>query len=406
MKCTRRAAELLKENRKLKVHSVYRHTVNIVVKGRILAFHRDIIPATPLSLVLPFSEEEFEYFEREAQRTGLISIHIFHENGQLFPLTETQQNEIINSHKIEELFIKSSDQYCWISVGNFKQSAGEIILWEDKLDKKYKSKKLNLNPKDEGIEERILSILLPVLTKNYQLGGFSDCAVTTEKRQDDSFITQILREKTAAILSKDILGDASESVCKAISGNTSENINILEDIPENISGNTSEVILKNETASKDNKTNFEKLICSLIGLGPGLTPSGDDFLTGILLAFSLKKNVGTYIETENQTDIRKNIRTKTDREIAIIKELDRKQQQICKVASENLDRTNDISKEYLLCAMENRFGELYHELQEQLYCGNVQQDIFRRIIRTGHSSGLDTLNGLAIGLKMIRMMMG
>ena len=399
MKCTYRAAELLKETSKLKVHSVYRHTVNIVVNERILAFHRDTIPSTPLSLALFFSEEEFDWFEREAQRTGLISIHISHEEGRLFSSIEAQQNEPVNFREAEELSAKLSDRYCWINAGNFKQNAGKIILWEDRLDGQDKSnqlekvnrlneleksgpasesQKLNsakpesqnylkkdfIDQENKNMVENILSVLLPVLTKNYQRGGFSDCAVTAEKRKDDNFITQILREKTAAILSKD------------------------------------------ETTSKDSETNFEKLIGSLIGLGPGLTPSGDDFLTGILLAFSLQKNIGTYVETDIRTDIRKNIGTTVDREIVTTKELDRKQEQICRVVSENLDRTNDISKEYLLCAMENRFGELYHELQKQLYCGNVQQDIFCRIIHTGHSSGLDTLNGLAVGLKMIRTMMG
>lgn len=385
MKCTYRAAELLKENEKLKVHSVYRHTVNVVVEGRILAFHRDTIPSTPLSLALPFSEREFESFEREAQRTDQINMHIFYEDGQLFSAIEVEQNEAINFCEIEELSAKSSDRYCWISTGNFKQNAGKIILWEDRLDRQDKSNKLEksglesenwklnsakpesenylkkdfISQENKNMVENILSVLLPVLTKNYQLGGFSDCAVTTEKRKDDSFITQILREKTAAILSED----------KVVSGNC--------------------------------ETDFEKLICSLIGLGPGLTPSGDDFLTGILLAFSLQKNIGTYVETDSRTDIRKDTETTEDRELIKTKELDRKQQQICKVVSENLDRTNDISKEYLLCAMENRFGELYHKLQEELYHGNVPEDIFHRIIHTGHSSGLDTLNGLAVGLKMI-----
>lgn len=344
MKCTYRAAELLKGKQELKVHSVYRHTVNIIVNGRILAFHCDAIPSTPLSLALPFSEEEFEYFEQEAQRTGVVNLCC-----------------------------------CWISTGNFKRNVGQIILWDDRLNKQDRLKKLNLNQKDKNMEDDILSVLLPVLIQNYQLGGFSDCAVTTEKRKDDSFITQILREKTAVILSKDILEDklGHKDALKAANK------------------------LEGKDISEGCETDFEKQICTLIGLGPGLTPSGDDFLTGILLAFSLQKNIRTYIKT----DVEKNIRVKADRERAIAKEKERnkKQKQICKVVSENLDRTNDISKEYLLCAMENRFGELYHKLQEELYHGNVSEDVFRRIIHTGHSSGLDTLNGLAVGLKMIKI---
>ena len=435
MKCTYRAAELLKENEKLKVHSVYRHTVNIVVKGRILAFHRNTIPSTPLSLALPFSEEEFDWFEREAQRTGLISIHISHEEGRLFSLIGIQPNKAVNAHETEKLPVEYSYRYCWICTGNFEKNVGAISLWEDKLDRQNnsnqlekvnrlneleksglesESQKLNsaqpenylkrefINQENKNMAENILSVLLPVLTQNYQLGGFSDCAVTTEKRKDDSFITQILREKTAAILSKDILEDKSEH--KEIL----KNIDISRDMPESVLQNISEdtpkcrTVSKSENISENYEANFEKQICSLIGLGPGLTPSGDDFLTGMLLAFSLQKSIGTYIKTGLRTNIRKNIAIEQDREIAITKELDKKQKQICKVVNENLERTNDISKEYLLCAIENRFGELYHELQEQLYCGNVQQDIFRKIVHTGHSSGLDTLNGLAVGLKMIK----
>ncbi len=527
MKCTYRAAELLKEDQRLKVHSVYRHTVNIVVKGRILAFHRNTIPSTPLSLALPFTGEEFEHFEQEAKRTGQINMYISHENGRLFSPTETsymsgrlfsatktpytfssietQQNEIVNFRETEEISAELSDRYCWISTGNFKQSAGKILLWEDRLDRQDKSnqlekgnrlneleksglesenQKLNsekpeseiylkkdfINQENKNMVEDILSVLLPILTRNSQLGGFSDCAVTTEKRKNDSFITQILREKTAAILSEDILADALENILK----DTSKNINTLRDISENKSQNISENrstkkdmskdenVTEHKAISKNCETDFEKLISSLIGLGPGLTPSGDDFLTGILLAFLLHKNIRTYIKTDMETNIRtgsraclknhscnlrtsiygifclhsvavaryaaliqaksptncdahltesifrtrsrKDTGTTADRERVATrtKKLDRKQQQICKVVSENLDRTNDISKEYLLCAMENRFGELYHKLQEELYHGNVPEDIFHRIIHTGHSSGLDTLNGLAVGLKMIR----
>ena len=335
MKCTYRAAKLLEENQKLKVHSVYHNTVNIAVGKRILAFHRDTISCTPLSLALPFSEEEFEFFEWEAQRTGVVNLCC-----------------------------------CQISTGDFEKSAGEMILWEDRLGRKVQSdlddysKKYLKNP--QNLANDILTELLPVITRNSQLGGFADSAVTTEKRKEDSFITQILREKTAVLLAE----------------------------------------------NKD--ADFEAVIRSLIGLGPGLTPSGDDFLTGMLLAYSL------------------------------MEKSDKKQKQICKIVRENLDRTNDISREYLLCAMENRFGELYHKLWERLYSGNVYQDnmsntdatysnlplcsgnvhqdnmsntdathtnlplcfgnvcqdIFDRIVCTGHSSGLDTLNGLAVGLKI------
>lgn len=333
MKCTYRAEKLLKKNNQLKVHSTYRHTVNVIVENHIFAFHQNVIPATPLSLSLPFSEEEFEEFETEAQRTGTVTLYGKDSGCQ-----------------------KSESQSYWIKTGNFQKNTGELFLWEDEL-KEFVKKKIetgisnkseikkqeNIPEKTENIDkesidkrridkesiENTLSELLPVLSQNYQKGGFSDCAVTCEKRENDSFITAILREKTAQIL------------------------------------------------SEDNDNDFENNICSLIGLGPGLTPSGDDFITGLLLAFSL-------------CSYQKNIRKKTEQ----------KRQRICKVVSDNLERTNDISREYLICAMENRFGELYHILQKEFYRRKIRKDIFYKIICTGHSSGIDTLNGLAVGLQL------
>lgn len=338
MKCTYRAAKLLKKNNQLKVHSTYRHTVNVIVEDRIFAFHQNVIPATPLSLSLPFSAEEFEKFETEAQRTGIVTLY-----------------------RKDSGYQKEEPQSYWIKTGNFRKDTGELFLWEDELKEPVKKeiktriskkaerkKQENISEKTENLDkentdkesidkrridkgniENTLSELFPVLSQNYQRGGFSDCAVTCEKRENDSFITGILRQKTAQIL------------------------------------------------SEENDNDFENNICSLIGLGPGLTPSGDDFITGLLLAFSL-------------CSFQKNIRKKTEQ----------KKQKICKVVSDNLERTNDISREYLICAMENRFGELYHILQKEFYRSEVRKDIFYKIIHTGHSSGIDTLNGFAVGLQL------
>lgn len=338
MKCTYRAAKLFKNNNQLKVHSTYRHTVNVMIDNHIFAFHQNVIPATPLSLSLPFSEEEFEKFETEAQRTGSVTLY-----------------------RKDSEYQKKEPQSYWIKTGSFQKNTGELFLWEDELKEPVKKeiktgiskkaerkKQENISGKTENIDkentdkesidkrridkesiEKTLSALLPVLSQNYQKGGFSDCAVTCEKRENDSFITGILRQKTVQIL------------------------------------------------SEENDNDFENNICSLIGLGPGLTPSGDDFITGLLLAFSF-------------CSFQENIRNKTEQ----------KKQKICKVVSDNLDRTNDISREYLICAMENRFGELYHVLQKGFYHREVQKDIFYKIIHTGHSSGIDTLNGFAVGLQL------
>lgn len=109
-------------------------------------------------------------------------------------------------------------------------------------------------------------------------------------------------------------------------------------------------------------------LSELIGLGEGLTPSGDDFLCGVLAATWLDRN-------GRGNELR-----------ALLNEPLR----------EKLGETNDISAAFLDCALRGQFSRPVTELsQMNPYTAAAS---FRAI---GHSSGVDTLNGILYGLSLL-----
>ena len=115
-------------------------------------------------------------------------------------------------------------------------------------------------------------------------------------------------------------------------------------------------------------------ISSLIGVGTGLTPSGDDFITGMLSAFS------AFPEAFNQDIV----------------------EQIRNSLSLNLQNTNEISMAFIKCALDNQFSvpviSLYQWLRSEdgsLESRKSQSDeILQSFLAIGHSSGIDTLTGI------------
>lgn len=287
MRCTGRVAELLRNHHRLQVHSTYNHTVNVLAEGHLLAFHQESIPATPLSLVLPFSVAEFVLLTQEAERTGLVWI--------------------------------DEDEGIRIRSGMFDRKTRELEVWEDCIYGRLGEIDVN----------SFMTILTQVIHQNACGQGCADIALTQEQQEADNPVTAVLRGKVRILMQEGMADRLSESL-------------------------------------------FRDTIRSLIGLGVGLTPSGDDFLTGMLLACQVVP------ESRMQR-------------AAMCGEV------LHDVITGNLDRTNDISREYLTCAMDARFGENYHRL---LRAGSDEDKvhILERILETGHTSGLDALNGLAAGL--------
>lgn len=101
-------------------------------------------------------------------------------------------------------------------------------------------------------------------------------------------------------------------------------------------------------------------LCGLIGLGAGLTPGGDDFLCGVLAGMML-----TGLGSHPFADCLKyGIRA-------------------------GIDRTNDISRMFLTCALEDQFGTAVHAF----YDGQAE-NIIDGMRQIGHTSGIDTLCGI------------
>lgn len=105
----------------------------------------------------------------------------------------------------------------------------------------------------------------------------------------------------------------------------------------------------------------------LIGLGIGLTPSGDDFLCGVLAGLTL-------------------CGTEQDPFLGILRDR----------IARNLNRTNTISAAFLSSAARGCFSEPVLQLSEF----PAGEEIRRQFQAIGHSSGFDTLCGVLFGLSL------
>lgn len=113
--------------------------------------------------------------------------------------------------------------------------------------------------------------------------------------------------------------------------------------------------------AKKEDENAAAALIRLIGLGPGLTPSGDDFLCGVLAGLTM---CGGCLA----------------RFAVLLKE------QI----TQNLQNTNDISRAFLECALQNRYSAAVNALLD-IPCA---EEILASFGQIGHSSGIDTLCGV------------
>ncbi len=113
----------------------------------------------------------------------------------------------------------------------------------------------------------------------------------------------------------------------------------------------------------------------LVGLGAGLTPTGDDVLVGLLAA------TWAHIETAPQRAAWMQALTGTVREQS--------------------HRTNDISRSYLVLAVEGQFSSSLAALARAICSGSSPETVHEAAevaFRTGHTSGLDAVTGLLAGL--------
>ncbi|MEU6843414.1 DUF2877 domain-containing protein [Streptomyces sp. NPDC046716] len=116
-------------------------------------------------------------------------------------------------------------------------------------------------------------------------------------------------------------------------------------------------------------------VLALLGLGPGLTPAGDDFLTGLTFVAALPGAVPTGLVPAVRS-----------------------------VLAEHRGRTTDVSHATLTEAADGRVrAELIDVLRQSADDGprpRAPHDPVRRLLAIGHTSGSDTLSGLVAGLHL------
>ena len=120
----------------------------------------------------------------------------------------------------------------------------------------------------------------------------------------------------------------------------------------------------------DDPPGLESYTSRLAGLGPGLTPSGDDVLMGLMHAWFSRYPAG---------------RAQTASEI---------------VADAAVPRTTSLSAAWLRAAAAGEAGVLWHRLIAATAAGDERElrETIRRILATGHTSGADALAGFVAGL--------
>jgi len=116
--------------------------------------------------------------------------------------------------------------------------------------------------------------------------------------------------------------------------------------------------------------NFEpcaSFVASLIGLGPGLTPSGDDFLVGALAA----------LDALDQTNMHAALGRAIDAAAG---------------------RTSPLSASFVRAAAAGQVGEDLHAIVAALIGGNAHAAI-AAAERIGHASGWDALTGAVVTMR-------
>lgn len=110
----------------------------------------------------------------------------------------------------------------------------------------------------------------------------------------------------------------------------------------------------------------------MIGLGPGVTPSGDDILIGFL--------AGLWSMTGQN-----------GQQLGFIHSFGTELIQLAK-------GTSEISRTYILHAAQGQFSSSLSHLAEAISTGDHVEATMQIAMRVGHSSGMDSVTGLLIGL--------
>src|SRR5699024_3674221 len=125
----------------------------------------------------------------------------------------------------------------------------------------------------------------------------------------------------------------------------------------------------------DEKDDMENVLRYFIGRGKGLTPSGDDHLVGLL---AIDVITGAFRPTFSNT----------------IQSL---------ISNESL--TTDVGREYMKYALYGHFSSDVVQVTKNLFDENQDAEIREhmiKLLKLGHSSGVDTAFGMLIGMLALR----
>jgi hypothetical protein len=131
-----------------------------------------------------------------------------------------------------------------------------------------------------------------------------------------------------------------------------------------------------ESLARRNRRGLKVVTSSMAGLGPGLTPAGDDFLAGVLLALALTQGL------------------RDDPELGEIAGM------LLETAT---PRTGEISAAYLKAAHAGEASEPWHRLLGALAGDHPdsREASARSVMQTGETSGADMLAGFLTAMRAI-----
>ena len=129
-----------------------------------------------------------------------------------------------------------------------------------------------------------------------------------------------------------------------------------------------------EAAMSSDELLIEKVLRYFLGRGQGLTPSGDDMIVG-LLAFDAVSDFLSTCFYEKVSEL---------------------------IEGESI--TTDVAREYLRYALKQEYSSTVSDMVNTLASGNAHnfEKVFHDLIGVGHSSGLDTVLGIVIGMLVFR----
>lgn len=131
-----------------------------------------------------------------------------------------------------------------------------------------------------------------------------------------------------------------------------------------------------ESLARRNRRGLKVVTSSMAGLGPGLTPAGDDFLSGVLLALALTREL------------------RDDPELAEIAGM------LLETAG---PRTGEISAAYLKAAHAGEANERWHRLLQAIAGGDARtlEETADAVLEIGETSGADMLAGFLTAMQTV-----